>query len=320
MTKPRRVAPPKLAADDYPSIGERRGGWTFACVGEDRPDQWLDWLEDCVLQVERLIEATGNVAKFQNPKTGHTIDSWYSFCEAIGVNFDTTFIDREVASGFGHLGWIRTRALAKAERHARMLVERFEKQLAPHLLEEALDHVCEDCSGTIASFEEEQRESAARLKDLEARLAAAIASNTTALDRACLDLVCRAWGGEAGPALAGPLVLWTDRKVYALVRIGDVELPLDSSPARTLRGLEAAGFPVVRLHEQTDYGSHRGRLFMRQGPDRLLDWLDVWKNKDKLTCPGAAPADAAQVEAIRRHFREKPADDGRGQGGIRSPV
>lgn len=36
--------------EDYPEIGKRRRGMVLVCHGDDRPDQFSDWLQPLVLE------------------------------------------------------------------------------------------------------------------------------------------------------------------------------------------------------------------------------------------------------------------------------
>ncbi len=44
----KKTFPPTLREDDFPSIGQSRGGFTLVCHGDDSPTEWADWLTDLV--------------------------------------------------------------------------------------------------------------------------------------------------------------------------------------------------------------------------------------------------------------------------------
>lgn len=128
-SRPSSPFPPDLAEDDFPSIGARRRGWTFVCVGEDRPDQWIGWLDGLVCEAEELLVVAERV------DTDLGFHDWLSFCEAIGVTIESQRMGRDLACGIGYLGWVRSGTRREILRKAGEVLGQAKARLGKRLLE-----------------------------------------------------------------------------------------------------------------------------------------------------------------------------------------
>ncbi|MEI8092997.1 MAG: hypothetical protein WCG80_02175 [Spirochaetales bacterium] len=99
--------------DDVPSLGEIRDGYGLVCYGDEKPEEWLDWLGD-------------TVAKFEDPKAqadrfkvdleweGGVLEDWRSVCHVLGVSLESEFWESSLVSGQYQTGWLAADDLKKA--------------------------------------------------------------------------------------------------------------------------------------------------------------------------------------------------------------
>ncbi len=266
----------------------------MVCVGEDRPDHWIGWLEPLVLRAEHLINIGETVGACLE------VADWSSFCESVGVEVGREHIEREMATGISYRGWIRSGARREVERDAKELLVRMEAELLQRIRDNDFDDVGGSSRELLHAANSRVAALESKVGDLEGRLRVAEANDTRMLDRACLELALAAWRGVEGPVVAGPLVLWSDRKVYALTQIGKEGLPAKSCPALLVEELEKQGVQVVRLWENTVVGGWISGPVYRQGPACARGWSQVWLGREKMTFVGASAEDAKQGEAIRQ--------------------
>lgn len=99
--------------DDYPEIGKRRRGMVLVCHGDDRPDQFADWLQPLVVEFERLSSLASEFGIDLTPEDGaQPIVSVIDFCERLSIEFSSTMWEGSLISGVYHLGWDECRYCA----------------------------------------------------------------------------------------------------------------------------------------------------------------------------------------------------------------
>ena len=73
------------STENCPSIGDRRAGWILVCMGDDRPDELIDWLDALVNDFEELKTiADEHVVKVNAGSQGGVMNDWSDFCRALG--------------------------------------------------------------------------------------------------------------------------------------------------------------------------------------------------------------------------------------------
>jgi hypothetical protein len=80
----KKTFPPTLRKDDFPSIGQSRGGYTLVCHGDDCPDEWAIGLTAFVSSFEEITNlAEEHGVPLVDPRGGNALTSIIDFCEAL---------------------------------------------------------------------------------------------------------------------------------------------------------------------------------------------------------------------------------------------
>lgn len=117
------------ADDDYPEIGKRRRGMVLVCHGDDRPDQFADWLQPLVVEFERLSSLASKFGIALTSEDGAPpIVSVIDFCERLGIEFRSTMWEGSLISGIYYLGWIKVGTVRSASAHGRKLIRAIERR------------------------------------------------------------------------------------------------------------------------------------------------------------------------------------------------
>ena len=75
--------------DDYPDIGERRGGMVLVCHGDDGPQEFASWLQPLVAGFRELDLRASDFDVDMDPQDGtDPIVDVTDFCERLGISFD----------------------------------------------------------------------------------------------------------------------------------------------------------------------------------------------------------------------------------------
>ena len=123
--------------DDYPEIGKRRRGMVLVCHGDDRPDQFADWLQPLVVEFERLSSLASEFGIDLTPEDGAPpIVSVIDFCDRLSIEFSSTMWEGSLISVY-HLGWIKVGTVRSASAHGRKLIRTLEKR-ADHAIRQAV--------------------------------------------------------------------------------------------------------------------------------------------------------------------------------------
>jgi hypothetical protein len=316
--------------DQYPEVGDIQNGKILVCMGDYRPDRWESWLQDAVQEFEALAEL-GQEFGLQcvAGTSGPVLHGWRDFCEAVGVSFDCDFWEGDHISGHWHMGWVEERSLKKVQRTTERLLgsvrRRLDRQVRAAVLEELRE--VQDLEQFVERTRDDRRVLRTQCKELQCRVSDARRTidglqatiemvkreACSSLMEDCLILACAVLRGSKDPMLAGPLALWTDGVVYALVDRGGVRLPEESAPWKLILALEQGGHPVVRVTEMTLLGGWISGPIYRRGSSDIAGWSTAWQDQERkprnfLVEP---PERIAVVDQVHAHFKEllpKPAD------------
>ena len=277
---------------EEPGIGTRSGEYICVCHGDDKPDEWVGWLDGqiCDLgEIESLGETFGIPIDDENEPWG--LYGWQEFCSQIGVTFDSTFWEGSMISGIFHVGWIKSGTERVAEKKGAKILEKLRANMEKQLRQEVLEELAliEDLDEFIERTKDDRPDLRRRISELEARLKSTASElessddarqesarwDTSRLDEACVRLACAVIRKEYGPVVAGPLVLW-EGVIYGLISRGGVSLPPGSSPMLVIRAIEASGAPVVRVKEMTVIGGFTSGPNYRKGSEHVSEWENVW--------------------------------------------
>ena len=317
----KKTFPPTLRKDDFPSIGQSRGGYTLVCHGDDCPDEWAIWLTAFVSSFEEITNlAEDHGVRLVDPRDGHALTSIIDFCEAIGIDMDSSPWQGQMISGTYWLGWLRVGSLRATKSRARSLIASMSKQMevgvraavmrelsAIRDLDELLERtgtarpqMQQETTNLKETLQELQAE--AQQKDLKTK--ELLDRDTHAIDQGCLAIACAILGRQPTRIVAGPLLLWDDGIVYAIVARGGVPIPAESSPRKLIDTLVAANHPVVQVREKTVIGGWTSGPIYRNGATSINGWATVWKDQERVArkFEGDHPGDAERAYELHRQL------------------
>jgi hypothetical protein len=130
--------------EDYPEIGDRRKGRILVCMGDDRPDQWADWLELLVAEFKELeAVAEEHSLRLDSRPTAGQIEDWRDFCEAIGVCIESRVWEGSMISGQWQMGWVEVGTIRRAKKAGREILKRLREDLIEQIREAGIREVNE---------------------------------------------------------------------------------------------------------------------------------------------------------------------------------
>ncbi len=109
--------------DDYPELGDCRHGLTLVCHGDDRPEDFVAWLDPLVGEFIRLDDAAENLEIVLETAAGQPIEDVSEFCLAIGIQLDSNFWEGSFISGYYYFGWIGIGAEQQVQEQAQRLLK-----------------------------------------------------------------------------------------------------------------------------------------------------------------------------------------------------
>ncbi|HIG27940.1 MAG TPA: hypothetical protein EYQ50_09130, partial [Verrucomicrobiales bacterium] len=116
--------------EDYPEIGDRRHGRTLVCVGDDKPDQWVDWLESLVSEYEELERiAEEHTVNLDTGSKRERIEGWQDYCEAMGISIDGEAWESSMISGHYVMGWAELGTIRSARKTGKEILKRLRRNL-----------------------------------------------------------------------------------------------------------------------------------------------------------------------------------------------
>jgi hypothetical protein len=135
--------------------------------------------------------------------------------------------------------------------------------------------------GRIAQLQHEVQALRSEAQRTEQSAKEAQDRDTHIIDQACLEIACAILGNRTARIVAGPMVLWDDGVVYAMVSRGGVSIPAGSSPRTLLDALVARGYPVVQVRERTVIGGWTRGPILRKGAASINGWATVWMDVER---------------------------------------
>lgn len=288
----------KLNRDDNLSIGCRRKGMILVCHGDDHPDEFAGWLQPLVEEFNKISSITADWDVAVRLQDGsRPISDVMDFCERIGIEFQSNMWEGSMISGIYRMGWIKSGTARTTSAEGRKLLGALKKctEVAVRAavmreledikdLDDFLDRTADDRHAQcqeIANLSAALNGAECAAREAQEKLQKAQEADTSLIDRACLEIAVALLSKERRRIIAGPLALWDDGVVYALVSWGGVRIPEDSSPAIILTGLERAGYRVVRVSDQTVIGGWLSGPIYSRGPDNISGWANVWSRRER---------------------------------------
>jgi hypothetical protein len=121
----------------------------------------------------------------------------------------------------------------------------------------------------------------AELSKANEKASKAAVKDTSEIDMACIRLASALLSGEITRVVAGPILLWDDGTVYAIVNWGGSSIPKNSSPAILYEGIRRSGIQIVLVSEATLIGGRLSGPIYRKGSENISDWSRVWILREK---------------------------------------
>jgi hypothetical protein len=297
-----------------PNLGDHRAGRTLVCHGDDRPEDFVAWLDLLVTEFIMLRDAADDLEVVLETATGKPVEDVTEFCTAIGIQLDSNFWEGSLISGFYYFGWIEIGAEQQVQEQAQRLLDelrsdleaatrRWQQKERARIFREL--KAIKDFERFMARTADDRGELTERITQLENDLQAARQALETAsaevktwrendsreIDRGCMQLLTALALNTAGHCVAGPLALWDDGVLYAITQIGPTHLLAGSTYAWLLQQFEAAGVAVVKVKEMTLLGGRASGPIYYPGGARAKDWLKTWTEGERPTSrlPGPSP-------------------------------
>lgn len=284
--------------DDELAIGCRRNGMVLVCHGDDEPDEFADWLRPLVDDFRRISSIASERDVTVSLEDGSApIPDVMSFCDRLGIKFQSNMWEGSMISGIYRFGWLKTGTVRSASAAGRNLLKSLKKRTEVEVraavirelegmkdLNDLLDRTADDrhvlrsqiakLSGALNAAECAAREAKEKLQEAQE-------ADTSQIDKACLEMAVALLNKEKRRIVVGPLALWDDGLIYALVSWGGVSIPEDSSPALLVSELERAGHRVVRVSDQTVIGGWLSGPIYSRGPANISGWADAWSRRER---------------------------------------
>ena len=114
---------------DYPNIGGRRDGRILVCMGDDKPDSWISWLEPLVSEFEQLADIAEERELEDAGSEYGKVEDWREFCSALDVSIDQEFWEGWLISGQFVTGWVAPGQIRSAKKIGREILKRIRMYL-----------------------------------------------------------------------------------------------------------------------------------------------------------------------------------------------
>jgi hypothetical protein len=308
---------------EVPTIGDCRAGSVLVCLGDDRPDQWVPWLESLVDDFEAL-ETTANEhdLELHTGTQNGELSGWQDFCEASGIDVRTEFWEGSMTSGQYVMGWLNVGKVRSAQKEAKELLKQLQKSLLGQLrakriaelvlikdLDLLIERTCDDREALLsenAKLKIDLEAAHTRLTTLREALAETKNHDTSELTLECLRVATAVLNRDRNIFIAGPMVLWSDGMVYVFTSRGGAALPADSAPAILVKELQRAGHAVVEVGERTFVGGYLNPHLL-EGTPHISGWINLWRQTE--SCERvflvANPEQLTVVRQIHEHFKTR---------------
>lgn len=284
--------------DDELAIGCRRNGMVLVCHGDDQPDEFADWLRLLVDEFRRISSIASEWDVTVSLEDGSApFPDVMSFCDRLGINFQSNMWEGSTISGIYRFGWITSGTVRSASATGRKLLQSLKSRTAVAVkaavirelegikdLGEFLDRTADDRHAQrsqIAKLSADLNGAECAVREAKDKLQKAQEADTSQIDRTCLEMAVALLNKEKRRIVAGPLALWDDGLIYALVSWGGVSIPEDSSPALLVSGLERAGHRVVRVSDQTVIGGWLSGPVYSRVPANISGWANAWSRRER---------------------------------------
>jgi len=284
--------------DDYPSIGDVRGGFIFVCHGDDRPTNCISWLEPLVSDFEKFInlsEEYGIPLKVDN--NSDQITSIFDFLDHIGVEIDSNPWSSDLISGNYRLGWIKKGSIRQTQSIAKKLLTNIDALLNFKIrndvlnnfknitdLDEFLERTIQDPKPLQQNIEAQNKiieDLRNQLHGLQVEVKALKEDRLTQFSERLLELAVKLVSKLKTCFIVGPFALWEDGNLYVLKVVGKSVLPAYIQFDRILQIAKSSNLQIVEVHETTIIGVWRNGPIYRSIDDEIVEWINAWEYENK---------------------------------------
>ena len=278
--------------DEFPEVGEVHNGHICVFRGDDQPDEWIDWLEPIVSELEHLEKTSDEMDVAFN-------EGWNTLCNAIGIDDDSSFWEGEMISGHYHIGWLPEKEIESAQKLGEQFIQDAKENLINAIKSKSIKSIqsTEDLEDLVFKTKDYSSE-IQELTNLQSDIANLDKelSNTKILTETllnndqskyygiCIKFLASIIEAPNKATHAGPLIYWNDKYIYAITKIGGYSLPETSPFNKTIEILKNKGLQVVEVHEKTPVGYFplSGNPVYGKEGEKLDDWLYVWTTPKKV--------------------------------------
>ena len=284
--------------DDYPSIGDVRGRFVLVCHGDDRPSEWISWLEPLVCDIQKFInlsEEYGVPLKAANKST--QITSVFDFLDYIGIEIDSNPWTGSLISGTYQLGWIKKGEIRQSQSKAKKLLKEFDvllnlkirKMVLTDLkkitdLDEFLDRTTVDPKPLLQKIESQKInllniQNELNKRQVEVKILKA--DQSIKLSQDLLNLAAILVNKQRTSFIVGPFALWEDGNLYVLKIIGKSLLPSNKQFDHILQIATESKYQIIEVYEKTLIGGWISGPIYRNTGNEISKWIDAWKYDEK---------------------------------------
>lgn len=128
--------------DGIPNLGDRRKGRIFVCFGDDKPTDFIDWLQPFVDEFSDLLSLADEygLPEFGCSRVGD-FETLQQLLEAIGVELETSPWTGSLISGLAYFGWIKTGTIREVKSRAKGVLTQARADLEPDVRKRVLEEV-----------------------------------------------------------------------------------------------------------------------------------------------------------------------------------
>lgn len=279
--------------EEFLEVGEERDGKIVVYRGDDQPDEWIDWLEPLISELDYL-ESISDEYKVHLNIAGH-ID----FLGSLSITEETNFWEGDRTSGIYYYGWIHKRDIRRAQRKGLERLEDAKDDLVKKIKLKRIKalktiDVLEDIIEATKDYSKELKE-LDLIKKINAKL---VTDNATQLSKLkeledsnqnefyqlCLGFLISIATKPNEVAIAGPFVYWKDKIIYAITKIGVTNLPADSAFSKFLEMLKEMSIEITEVEEATPMGYFplSGNPVYGDEGKKPKDWINIWTSRKRL--------------------------------------